>query len=112
MGDRAAGDGCVVCGHPVSIKDGIQDRCGHHRRQLLRNQARAAGRPDPTTHRGPLAPRKRKDPVLSPLEFLSPQQFKIDHLAGEHDDIPVVACILCIRRAGGRINHVEDSIER
>lgn len=53
-------------------------------------------------------PRKSKVPEMSPLEALTPQELKLAHLAGQHEEIRVIACILCIRRAGGRIEHVED----
>lgn len=96
--------GCIICGKPVSPQDGIDDRCGHHRRQFLRNQAKAKGLPSPTR---PRAERPPKDPGPSPLEQLTPLQMKVEHLAGLHADVVRIACILCVRERGGSIQHVE-----
>lgn len=89
--------GCVVCGKPRSPKDGVEDRCGHHRRQLLRNQAKERSQPAP----------QPEQPKALALEDLAPSSIRSDHNAGRHRDHPVTACILCIRERGGRISNVE-----
>jgi hypothetical protein len=104
-----AEDGCVVCGKPRAPKDGVDDRCGHHRRQYLRNLAKQKGLPTPTRRRGPTQRTGRRvaTPPESPLEAVTPTQLKDEHLSGKHDKFRAVACVLCIRAAGGSIGHVE-----
>lgn len=89
-------EGCVICGKPRSPKDGIVDRCGHHRRQLLRHRGKSPKpQPSPPT----------EEP--STLEAASPSELKQAHASGKHAGRLVVACVLCLRERGGRADHVE-----